>query len=209
MSNNTTAQILTTEEFNQAVEDDSITIISVISESEEFLTISNRNWYIQTSEDALEDLALMPARDYVFTLEKANATFAENIQKHFPDNKGIHIQDDVVLQGEDFLISIDAYEFQLDLKHEKDATVVDLRTPEECALGYVKGALNIELKDFESKIPLLQDTTSIYLYSGTGKRSLLASSILKYHGIHHFKNIAGGFATFEGFEIPINKAKKK
>lgn len=209
MSNKTAIQLLTSEEFNSLESQKDTEVIYLIKSSDEFLTIKSGYIYALDTPKSILDIKELDLKSMVFILENKEESLIETIAKELPQSKGVFILDDIEVPTDDFILSIDAYEFQLDIKHEKDVTIVDLRKEEECALGYVKGAINIEIKDLESKVDLLKETTSIYLYSGTGKRSLIASSLLKRNDIHHFKNIDQGFKGFEGFEIPINKSKNE
>ena len=45
-----------------------------------------------------------------------------------------------------------------------------------------------------------EDNDNIYLYSNDGKRSIIAASILKSHGIHNVRSINGGLNELRRLE---------
>jgi phage shock protein E len=67
---------------------------------------------------------------------------------------------------------------------EKGAVIIDVRTKEEFIGGHISGSKNIPLNLISSKIESLKkENKSIIACCRTGRRSGLASSILKNNGI--------------------------
>jgi phage shock protein E len=67
---------------------------------------------------------------------------------------------------------------------EKNATLIDVRTPEEFAGQHIQGAINIPLDELSRSIDKLKDLPKpITAYCRSGNRSGMAVAILKQHGI--------------------------
>lgn len=65
----------------------------------------------------------------------------------------------------------------------KNATFVDVRTPEEFANGTVEGAINIPLEQLEKQLNQLKGKENIVLFCRRGIRAGKAQDILKKNGI--------------------------
>ena len=76
------------------------------------------------------------------------------------------------------------------------ACVLDVRTPEEFAEGYIPGAVNIDWngEDFLGKVDAAFDASEpIYLYCRSGRRSAAAAKALSKAGYKKVFNLLGGF----------------
>lgn len=74
----------------------------------------------------------------------------------------------------------------------KNASFVDVRTPEEFAGGHYPGAINIPLDQVAQRIDELKGLPQpIVAYCRSGNRSGMAVSILKQHGITNAINGGG------------------
>ncbi|MCA9349504.1 rhodanese-like domain-containing protein [Candidatus Saccharibacteria bacterium] len=72
------------------------------------------------------------------------------------------------------------------------ATVIDVRTPEEFATGHALGAINWDLARMSrGEIPDIPDDTRIYLYCRSGGRSRVAKKILEGAGYRQVVNLGG------------------
>ena len=95
----------------------------------------------------------------------------------------------------DMIINIEADELAMDIPHDNNLQVVDVRRETEFADGHVKDAINMPLNEM-TDLALLADfveTQHLYVHSGNGYRSLIACSLLKSHGIHNLRNVLGGW----------------
>lgn len=76
----------------------------------------------------------------------------------------------------------------------KNATVVDVRTPEEFNGEHFAGAINIPLNEIQTRLDEFKSMQQpIVLYCRSGNRSGMATSLLKQHGISEVYN-GGGLA---------------
>lgn len=84
-------------------------------------------------------------------------------------------------------------------------TLVDVRTPDEFALGALKGAVNIPLDDMRERMREIPKDKPVYLYCGVGLRGYLASNILLQNGYKEVKNLIGGLKLYKAAiaELPM------
>ena len=82
-------------------------------------------------------------------------------------------------------------------------TLVDVRTPDEFALGALDGAINVPLDDMRDKLRLIPKDKPVYIYCGVGLRGYLASNILKDNGYKDVRNLIGGLKTYKAATAPV------
>lgn len=99
----------------------------------------------------------------------------------------------------DLIISVDPDELAMDLPHDPNLVVIDVRKPAEYADGHIKDALNITLSEMTDPGSLadLEDNHNLYVHCQGGYRSVIACSIMKREGIHNLRNVNGGFAKMK------------
>lgn len=105
----------------------------------------------------------------------------------------------------DMVISITPEEFALDVKHSKNATVIDVRREGEYQGGHVKGASNIALAELPEKLKSLDPEKEYLIYCAGGYRSMIASSLMKSGGFQKVKNVYGGFAQIKDSGVEVEK----
>lgn len=108
----------------------------------------------------------------------------------------------------DMIVNVEADEVAMDLPHDKNMQVVDVRSEPEFAEGHIKGAINIPLNNMTDLALLasFEENKNLYVQCGGGYRSVIAASLLKKQGIHNLRNIYGGWdAVKELKTIPIKK----
>ncbi|MGG9970482.1 MBL fold metallo-hydrolase [Ferruginibacter sp. SUN002] len=95
----------------------------------------------------------------------------------------------------DMIIDIEVDELAMDIKHDKNLQVVDVRRETEFAEGHVKDAINLPLSDMTDVMTLaaFEEDQNLYLYCGSGYRSIIASSLFKKQGIHNIRTVIGGW----------------
>ncbi|MFR9165212.1 MAG: rhodanese-like domain-containing protein [Dysgonomonas sp.] len=84
------------------------------------------------------------------------------------------------------LLDCDSYR---KLIEAQDTFLVDVRTPEEYAEGYVEGSINIPLDSVEDNLDKFEGKKNIVVFCHSGKRSAIAKKILQSNG---FSNIING-----------------
>lgn len=95
----------------------------------------------------------------------------------------------------DMIIDVEPDELLMDMPHDKNLVVLDVRKPAEFADGHLKNAINIPLDDVTDPGNLsdIEDHHNIYVHCLGGYRSVIASSLLKRQGIHNLRNVVGGW----------------
>ena len=74
-------------------------------------------------------------------------------------------------------------------------TIVDVRLPEELALGMIDGAINIPLQKIRQQVNEIPKDRPVLLYCQTGQRSYFAARILNQLGFEAY-NLTGGYKTY-------------
>lgn len=96
-------------------------------------------------------------------------------------------------------------DFSKQLKNKASAVVLDVRSPEEFAMGYIEGARNINVNapDFSNQVASIDKNSTVYVYCKSGSRSAKASGILKDLGYSNVVDLDGGILAWErqGFEV--------
>jgi hydroxyacylglutathione hydrolase len=95
----------------------------------------------------------------------------------------------------DLIIDVEADELMMDIPHDENLLVLDVRKPSEFAEGHLKDAINIPLNDMNDpgSMANLEETQNIYVHCLGGYRSVIAASMLKRQGIHNLRNVVGGW----------------
>jgi len=116
----------------------------------------------------------------------------------------------------DFLTNMpaDFYTVKADvLKAQIDAGsapfIVDVREPSEIeASGYIKGAINLPIRNFLQnldKLPALDQP--IVIYCGSSHRGAMAMAALRFLGYTNIRNLGGGFGSWTKVEFPVETGK--
>ncbi|MEO8770444.1 MAG: MBL fold metallo-hydrolase [Ferruginibacter sp.] len=106
----------------------------------------------------------------------------------------------------DMIINVEADELLMDIPHDPNLTVVDVRKETEFGEGHLKDAINLPLGEMTDVMQLAQfeDNQNLYVHCAGGYRSVIASSMLKRQGVHNLRNILGGWGAIkeqDGFKI--------
>tara|TARA_B110001452_G_scaffold153098_1_gene127386 strand:- start:40 stop:378 length:339 start_codon:yes stop_codon:yes gene_type:complete len=81
---------------------------------------------------------------------------------------------------------------------QQESQVIDVRTPEEYALGYIEGAILIDYKaaDFHATISALNRNVTYLIYCRSGNRSGKASIIMDSLGFKKIYDLKGGYMNW-------------
>ena len=81
---------------------------------------------------------------------------------------------------------------------DEGALIVDVRRPNEFALGHIDGAINIPHDQISTRLPeiLRYKNESIVLYCRSGRRSGIAEGVLRSNGFTKTIN-AGGYSELK------------
>ncbi len=90
--------------------------------------------------------------------------------------------------------------------HASGAVLIDIRTPEETALGIPAGAalLNRDRLELNIEDHAPDPTTTVLLLCNSGVRSLLAADNLVHVGYRDVRSVAGGFVRWKSEQLPVD-----
>jgi glyoxylase-like metal-dependent hydrolase (beta-lactamase superfamily II)/rhodanese-related sulfurtransferase len=111
----------------------------------------------------------------------------------------------------DLIIDVEVDEVAMDLPYDDHLVPVDVRRETEFADGHIRGAVNIPLNELTDPASManIEETQNLYLYCGSGYRSVIAASLMKRQGIHNLRNVLGGYNAIrlqQGIEIVKDKS---
>ncbi|HPH84646.1 MAG TPA: rhodanese-like domain-containing protein [Ferruginibacter sp.] len=99
----------------------------------------------------------------------------------------------------DLIIDIEADELMMDIPHDPNLLVVDVRRETEFADGHLADAVNLPLDEMTDLVQLAQfeENQNLYVHCAGGYRSVIAASLFKKHGYHNLRNVLGGWAKIK------------
>ncbi len=99
----------------------------------------------------------------------------------------------------DMIIDIEADELVMDIPHDPNLCILDVRRDIEFADGHLADAVNLPLNDMTDLVQIAQfeDDQNIYVHCAGGYRSVIAASLLKKQGIHNLRNVLGGWGKIK------------
>jgi phage shock protein E len=97
-------------------------------------------------------------------------------------------------------------DFQSHLK-DPNILILDVRTPQEVAQGYIEGAVNINWNspDFSAQVEKLDKSKEVYVYCAVGGRSSQAKSVLIKQGFKEVHNLLGGIGAWQKQGLEVKK----
>jgi rhodanese-related sulfurtransferase len=96
-------------------------------------------------------------------------------------------------------------DWELQLKEDANAVILDVRTEEECNEGIIPNAINIDIykgQGFIYQLEELDKTKNYYVYCKAGGRSAQACSVMNQLGFQNAYNLLGGFMNWKGEVSP-------
>ena len=90
----------------------------------------------------------------------------------------------------------------LRLWQNKEAILIDVRTPAEYRDGHIPGVVNIPLDELEKRMGEVPKDKKVVLICRTGNRSAQGTKLLRSKGFNNVYNSTGGMTTWKG---PVTK----
>jgi glyoxylase-like metal-dependent hydrolase (beta-lactamase superfamily II)/rhodanese-related sulfurtransferase len=102
-------------------------------------------------------------------------------------------------QKMDMIIDIEADELMMDIPHDPNLLVVDVRKETEFGEGHLEHAMNLPLSEMTDIVELAQfeETQNLYIHCAGGYRSVIAASLLKRQGVNNLRNVLGGWNSIK------------
>ena len=98
-------------------------------------------------------------------------------------------------------------EFQKLLEADKDALLLDVRTPGEFQQGHLANAKLLDFNDpsFEDKLTALDKTKRYHVYCAVGGRSHAAFERMQSLGFRHVVELDGGVNAWRAAGLPLTR----
>ena len=98
--------------------------------------------------------------------------------------------------------------------NDKNAQLVDIRTPKEFATGSLAGSVNIPTEDLMAKLGTLYKNRPVILVCQNGRRTAQALKDMKGKGFSEVYTLEGGIVAWQAAKLPlsnlaINKKSRK
>ena len=90
---------------------------------------------------------------------------------------------------------------QVDILDRSKNVLLDVRNPEELAIGMIEGAMNIPLDELRSRLSEIPHSKRVVVYCQVGQRGYFATRILKQNGFD-VVNLSGGYKTYSHADCP-------
>lgn len=93
---------------------------------------------------------------------------------------------------------VDVAEANAMIAQNDDLIILDVRTPEETALGTIPNAIVIDIydADFDAKLAILNKSKPYLVYCKAGSRSVSASEKMIAAGFSDVSNLKGGYMAW-------------
>ena len=93
------------------------------------------------------------------------------------------------------------------LQENKKIVVLDVRTPEEFAVGHIAGATNLDFHnpDFEKKLSELDKSKSYLVHCAAGGRSAKTRDLMKKQQFQSIYHLEGGLKAWEKAGKPVER----
>jgi len=92
-------------------------------------------------------------------------------------------------------------EWQDLITNDANAVILDVRTEEEVADGFIPNMLNIDIRKgqgFLDEVEKLDTSKNYYIYCRSGARSAQACALMNQMGFETTYNLLGGFMEWDG-----------
>jgi hydroxyacylglutathione hydrolase len=110
----------------------------------------------------------------------------------------------------DLVIDVEPDELVMDMPHDPNMVILDVRRETEYADGHIKEAVNLPLSDLTDpgSMAHIQETQNLYLHCAGGYRSVIAASLMKRQGIHNLRNVLGGWSKLKEYAGKLDIVKE-
>ncbi|MBL7765677.1 MAG: thioredoxin fold domain-containing protein [Chitinophagaceae bacterium] len=110
-----------------------------------------------------------------------------------------------IAQDQNGAKTIEVVEYNQLLKENKQAQLIDVRTPGEFAEEHLNQAMNIDFNspNFKEQVGKLDKSKPVFIYCLSGGRSNSAMSMMKEMGFKSLYNMKGGILQWKSSNLPL------
>ena len=99
--------------------------------------------------------------------------------------------------------AVHAEELVKRLQDDVEFTLLDVRKKEEFESGHLPGAVHIYVGELSENLDKIPTARPITTFCGSGKRAIIAASVLKKHGFDRVEDSLGSMAACSAIGCPI------
>lgn len=102
-------------------------------------------------------------------------------------------------------VTVPATEFQQKMQTTKGFVLLDVRSPEEYAQGFIEGSTNVNFnnEDFQARIEALDKEATYFVYCAGGGRSSKAVNLMKDLKFKSVYELEGGYNGWKANGLPV------
>ncbi|MFO7800908.1 MAG: MBL fold metallo-hydrolase [Desulfovermiculus sp.] len=89
------------------------------------------------------------------------------------------------------------------IQNKEQVTILDIRKEEEFAQGHLPGSVHVFLGHLEEELDRIPRDQPVVTFCGSGRRAILAASILKRHGFRNVENCLGSMKACAANGCPV------
>lgn len=95
-------------------------------------------------------------------------------------------------------LALSPMDYQVAVKEDSTALLIDVRTPIEFKEGHLEGAINLPYYGigYGHKIDSLDTAVAVYVYCGTAHRSPMVVRVFKKKGFRRVIDLKGGYTAW-------------
>lgn len=166
-------------------------------------------------ENGWDELFLMKDMSLIITGEEKHRESALNIfqDKGFEEVKGFFADGfhQWLQEGNDpdMVIRVTPEELKLDVKHDQDARIIDIRPKDSFDYSHVQKAINIPAEEIFSNWQELPLDKPNFIYGQDDASSMIIISWLKLQGRHNFYQVAGSIEELKKEDVPFSGSEEK
>lgn len=102
---------------------------------------------------------------------------------------------------------LDPQTAQHELRTDPTLRVLDVRMPEDYAKHRLPNSTNVPVQDLAQRLAELDMKTNWLVHCTHGRLSVYACGLLEKAGFHKIANLRGGFASWVGSGLPVEKGR--
>lgn len=112
-----------------------------------------------------------------------------------------------VIQAQEGAPKLSPKEFKDQANKKKRNVILDIRTPEETAQGYIEGAVFVDFLagNFEEEISKMNKKRTYYVYCRSAKRTISATEKMMEMGFEKVYMLEGGLNNWIEQGMPVTK----
>jgi hydroxyacylglutathione hydrolase len=89
------------------------------------------------------------------------------------------------------------------IQNEDKVTILDIRKENEFQAGHLRGSMHVFLGHLEERLEEIPKDRPVITFCGSGRRAIVAASVLKKHGFEEVENCLGSMQACAANGCPV------